>query len=231
MVSYLFNVSIHVLCVFKPCSYSPYSPPQDQSKNGLITPYAEVRQLDIHRPTALVHGQPPLPNNHPVRGHTARSSRSFSQDDAMNYDFLNSSPQDEYDNLDPSFSSHSGLTHTPGSTHHMSNGGGSYIQVSSGHRVRNKPVSTRLSKSPSASPHHNSPVIGKSSPRKSFPDKLPPSREDLLKLGEGEDLDAYVYMAPLTAFPDAGHDVTVAGQHGRTRVDVELETESGSDDR
>lgn len=201
------------------CRYTP-TQPQDHSK-GLITPYAEIRQLELPRPTTLMNE-----TSH------ARTYRSFSQDDAMSYDFLKPPAlpplRQQYDSLDLSTNQHQ--NHTPSNSHfhqRNNNSSGSYAQVSGSppgqkSKSRNKHVSTRSSKSPSASP-------GKS-PARSVRQSLPPmaSREEVLRLMEVDDMDTYVYMAPLSDYPEAAEQL---GDGGRGRKEVEAEAETGSEVR
>ena len=78
----------------------------------------------------------------------------------------------------------------------------------------------RHNKSPSASP-------GKSrSVRQSLPHM--PSREEVFGAAmDGEDMDTYVYMAPLSDFPEVAEQLNAAG---RSRG-IEFEAETGSEVR
>lgn len=206
-----------------------YTPPQsqDQSK-GLITPYAEIRQLEPPRPT---NGLSNHQQQQQLAGNQASPSmsfRSFSQDDASKYDLLKPSLlKEDYDNLHPSPRHRHPLIRSRAINHashfhhqRNNNSSGSYTQVSgSPLRQRNK---ARLSKSPSASPGRSPPRTA----RQSLPQM--PSREEILH-SSVEDLDTYVYMAPVSDYPDTSEGVLgareMAGQ-GRRDAEVEMETES-----
>lgn len=209
-----------------PSSRHTASQPQEQASNGLITPYAEIRQFELMSAT----------EDAPTGPH-ARTYRSFSQDDTMSYDFLKPSPpraRQAYDSLELSSDGGSNgtrfqLSHTPKNTHfhhqRNNNSSGSYSQVSgSPHRQQKNQVLSRPSKSPSASP-------GKS-PAKSHQSLSKfPTRQEVLRAmegaGPGEDMDTYVYMAPLSDFPEAAEQLGA----GRGRKETETEGETGSDVR
>jgi hypothetical protein len=147
----------------------------------------------------------------------------------VNYDYLKPTPPREVH--DAAFSSSTGST-SSGHAHfiqrHNSNSSssGSCTQQGSGspiirqnHKVLGKPVSPRLSKSPSRSPHHT-PI---KSPQTSFP-----TRGEVIKANIVEDTDTYVYMAPLSDFPDEGGVVT-AGHMMAGRAALDIEFDLGSD--
>ena len=92
-------------------------------------------------------------------------------------------------------------------------------------------MSSRLSKSPSRSPHH-APV--KSSRSSCFPARASfsfPTREEVVKAGSVDDMDTYVYMAPVSDLTDeeaatAGHMMA-----GRAALDIEIDLESDGEER
>ncbi len=86
-------------------------------------------------------------------------------------------------------------------------------------RIRTSNVArTSYSESPSRSPRHKSSVA---------PGRGLAGRQQLVRLGEQEDMDTYVYMAPVNDFADL--DGTCAS--GATGKGVEHEAESGSEVR
>lgn len=193
-----------------------YTPPQDPK--GLITPYAEIRQLDP--PQGISSQAPPtIANGIGNGGHRAGKPRSFSVSHAekVNYDFLNPSlgtpPLGERnENLTPA-------------SQRNNNSSMSYMHVSSSplrkkhHKIMKN--TSRLSHSPSKSPQTSPARLD----RKSFPSPSAPSREDVLKMMEGEDMDTYVYMAPINDMLDAEvaiHDAE-RGKGGVTAVDTDPE--------
>ena len=196
-----------------------YAPPQDQQKE-FITPYAEIRQLDpphsrLTGPSHLSRDRAPVPlNGKPLPGFSLSQDGNFPD----NYDFLppsssSFSSSQDYDNhklksyQNPTHnSSHSAqnLSHISYSTPRPSNlqssvnKNHSHIHNSGHrhhiHRGRDKPLSLKLNKSPSRSP------------RKS-PSKSPcrsTSHSPRRERGMPEDMDTYVYMAPLSDFERRG---------------------------
>lgn len=152
-------------------------------------------------------------------------------DNQVNYDYLNpTSPGEIQDaSLNSSMSpTSSGHTYFP--QHNNGSNNGSCTQVSGSplirqnHKVKNKPVSSRLSKSPSRSPHHS--PAAKSAQKTSFS-----TREEVIKAGIVDDTDTYVYMAPVGDFPDDGAVMAGHIMAGRAAVDIELDFESDGEGR
>ncbi len=210
-----------------------------EQPNGLITPYAEIRQLEPPQRVVMENGHAPSSQSS-LDGHH-RQFRSLSQD---NYDFLKPTlPSRRSSCLTPSHHHHhhSPLNSTHSSSHFSSQHNNSNIRGGSfSHTMsaaspaalnQSSKVRSRSSKSPSRSPQRNLKA------QQSFP-----TMTELMNSMEGEDADTYVYMAraPLNEIPDsegeaAKHTPVRAATGGtRTRVtleNVDTDLESGSEVR
>ena len=177
-----------------------YSPPEDPY--GLITPYAEIRQLEPPR-HAPVHSSPVL---------------IPSSNDRDNYDYLPPSKEKNYDIPRPS-------NPTPNSSHSFqrnNNSSRSYTHVSASSLRHNSRTKHSLAAKSSRSPGKSSPKSPSKSTHKSSLHSFSKDVEndESLKLKDQDDMDTYVYMAPLTDFSDT----EIRGVPGRLGGGVDSET-------